>query len=1353
MSVVGPADGSRLMRSGTHEQSSIIPPRKRKYRELWAVAHGCEFNISDDGSKGDALPHNGSRPIQADDLLTLNKSSHIFAVQTPPNLHIDIIKPSLSLSDVFKFEGIPPPQATSKTSPDTTSPNGQSHATQNLPSASSNTPTTKPSPRVPTASTSANSSTAVTKSQSSTITIPSAKPSASPSPSLQPNPAAAAPRAAQTSPTSTLASLPAPTNGAQPQANPSLVANGAQSLLPLKTATTAPTAPTPTLETNLAKSEKKLSTTLDHDTNGITTETSSPESLAATATTPAAHDVSAGTSPGNDTTSIMDRPDVNRDEANEPLLKKARLSEKQDTDSTSEAIRAQLLEESAALVRKQSVMSSTSGESSKPTNPLPQTLPPSPISENKEIADSQESNTTETDEKEEGKAGNSDSTKTTHTQPLLAPNITSSIDITTANPSTDEKLAEHSTGPELPNKRQKTMSEIMGKKAKTSGTINLKLLSRVNKNVANKPPNPHVIFGKQPQRTRDLGSEAPEGGYIPGSNYFTPLFFQTFIQSSKWMRPLDEVLYQAHKTITTTDLNVSLQDAQACRILRRVYHLQQGDKWSLRQPKRAAEPTRPPSHWDTLLQEMRWMRTDFRQEHKWKRAAARSLAFDCAEWVESTKEDRLAMQVPACIPPRHSDAMDIDGEKPPPVPDLDPSSSATTPTDSEELHEPLDFLPPSALFSLGQRDLVFEVQDSPTAESMLLELPMFGAPLKVPEFDGGCPDYDPDAHWRRPAIPLSKYVERGMNLKEIKPPHKPSRFRYALEDDDENAHPSKTIPLPPKCTQVALFSPEHRQTRDRLHMGHQFRPPTEFPMPPQSFFENRHSSMWTQNEDEELCGLVQKYSYNWSLISSLVNGKSQFISAAERRTPWECFERWIMLDGLPPDMQKTQYFKAYNNRIENAQRLLLQSYQVAQQQAAANPNGAVTPSKRRQSTPVKVERRRNQKHISIIESMRKLAKKREAALQKQQQAANNATVRKPGDITQPRPTKTPRDYSLMRFERDQAITGKMMSQIAAQREQRRQIIARQNQIFAVATSQMPHGNAAAMSAQLTAGNNPRINVPNPAMLTAAVAAGGQARPRIPIAPGVSGLQNIPAHLIPNIPVNGVGQVPMNANIVAAAQQRLQQQQQPATQADVLMEVRRITEQQRALQQQQQPVSQQSTPNQSQSPHSSPQLSQGTTMPANSPPVRAGVPLTQQAILANAQAVMNSMSTNGTNLAAPNRNPHVAAALAANTTPRPPGQLAIPPSLLPTYNILETTIRQKHPTITPDQVRQLATTELTRMMLARQQTISQSAMTAASVSTPKLPPQTPVLQQTSQAEGAVAQRAASVVSGSATPKSK
>lgn len=204
-------------------------------------------------------------------------------------------------------------------------------------------------------------------------------------------------------------------------------------------------------------------------------------------------------------------------------------------------------------------------------------------------------------------------------------------------------------------------------------------------------------------------------------------------------------------------------------------------------------------------------------------------------------------------------------------------------------------------------------------------------------------------------------------------------------------------------------------------------------MPPQSFLESRTASQWTWAEDEQLKSLVRECCYNWSLISAMASTRSAFASGAERRTPWECFERWVSfgsLEGLPNDLTRNPFFKAYQIRIDAAQRSIAQQNQSAQQQVG--PNGAVTPvPRRRPTTSIRVERRRNQKHLALIEAMRKLAKKRETAAQKAQHAANLAAMRKANEVPRQQiQNKTPRDYSIMRWERDQALAERMAAYAA-----------------------------------------------------------------------------------------------------------------------------------------------------------------------------------------------------------------------------------------------------------------------------------------------------------------------------------
>lgn len=544
-----------------------------------------------------------------------------------------------------------------------------------------------------------------------------------------------------------------------------------------------------------------------------------------------------------------------------------------------------------------------------------------------------------------------------------------------------------------------------------------------------------VVFAKQPARPAHDSALVQSGSQSQDikDDYFMPLFIATASSDRRGViPPLDGLIQSAHKTITTSNAYVPLNENQTSKVLKRIYNLQSAGRWSLRQPERAKEPVRPSSHWDVLLQEVKWMRTDFREERKWKMAVARNMAYACAEWVAACPEDRKLLQVIARLPPMDSRDVEMRDH---PTPDLVASGEFDSPLEEfdEEPHiNLLETVPPTAIFGLQDDDVVFGLRRSPMTDKLLDELPMYGAPLTVPAAELSMTDIDPDRAWKKRALPLSKYVEGRMELKMEGPPKKRSRFEYEEEDDDEDAvvfgeSGQKRPILLPEKSDVALFNPEHRHIRERIHTGHQFRPPSEFPMPLQTFFECRTASQWTWAEDDELKSLVREFSYNWSLISNMLASRSLFSSGAERRTPWECFERWIHLEGLPADMQKTHYFRAYNSRVEAANRNVM-----AQQapQPTNNAQGQVQQQRRRTTTSVRVERRRNQKHLTLVDAMRKLAKKRETNLQKQQHAASLAAMRKAQEVPQPRgPLKTPQQLSKIKYDHEQRLKE---SQIAYQ---------------------------------------------------------------------------------------------------------------------------------------------------------------------------------------------------------------------------------------------------------------------------------------------------------------------------------
>ena len=505
-----------------------------------------------------------------------------------------------------------------------------------------------------------------------------------------------------------------------------------------------------------------------------------------------------------------------------------------------------------------------------------------------------------------------------------------------------------------------------------------------------------VVFARQqPQNTTTELDQAQVGDSASRSDswnqdYLLPLFVaQAAAPPQSLQPPLAALLASAHKTLSTENLLAEFHEQQDCRILRKIYQLQHANRWSLRQLEKSFEPTRPTTHWDVLLGQMEWMRTDFREERKWKITGAKILADWCAAWVSCGTEERRLLQVNfRRLPVR----LQIDSTSIP-TPDL-VSSNEDDSSDAMDDDLPLTLtkqpFAPATIFSYAPDDIVFSLNKTPASEKLLSELPLYQPSFELENAVLSSVDFTPDRAWQTALVPLSKFAEGKLTTADSSTLKRRSRYDY--EDLDELDGESATritdsLPgvtkdiIPPEQQDIALFNPENKHIRDRIHAGHAFRPPTDCSMPSQAFFESRHSSQWTAGEDDELRRLVKEYAFNWSLISSCLSTTSLFSSGAERRTPWECFERWVNhLEGLPSEMSKLAYFKAYSSRLQAAQRTLEQQY--AQQ--AHNANAQQMPNRRRNALPIRVDRRKNNKHLALIHAMQKLAKKRETAMQKQQ---------------------------------------------------------------------------------------------------------------------------------------------------------------------------------------------------------------------------------------------------------------------------------------------------------------------------------------------------------------------------------
>ena len=600
----------------------------------------------------------------------------------------------------------------------------------------------------------------------------------------------------------------------------------------------------------------------------------------------------------------------------------------------------------------------------------------------------------------------------------------------------------------------------------------------------------------------------------PERDYLEPLFrIQAHDSPSIKTNSLPELLRSSTKTLSTEDHFTSIHERMDYRMLRRIYQLQNANKWSFRQMEKCREPPQPVTHHDNVMAEMKWMCKDFRAERKMKKSVCAWLAQRCADWVAASAEERKHMQIK--VKPTSPRKMSKQDEL---VPDLESSGESAnedegmpaTPKDVEHF--------PSRL--VVDSELLGHVKELEKAGSLKKAL------HEVPEWK----PVDPEI--AAPITKVSKFTEGKVLPKQQHPFRKRSRFDYEDEDELRDQPSSKRlreeIAMPAEDQEIALFHPENKPIRDRLHANNAFRPPSEFQMPSTPFYEFRNGSQWVWEDDQKLRKLAKDYSFNWSLIADEMNLPSAFKSGMERRTPWECFERWVDLEQLPAEMRKTVYFKTWYQRLELSQQAVERRYQsqvaAVQQAQANNPSGQQQPHMpvRRRTQPTRVEKRKTTRYLWVVDAMRKLARKREAAAFKQAESQRAAAQRKSSqqnEAPQQRgPMPTPQEFSKTRYERDLAMIEvnrqRQAKMLEAQRQRGAQMMrASQGMPNGMPNQQRPQTAQQAQGGQPSGQQQPQVNGQMP----------NQQRQQVPMA-----VRN--GHLaVPHMNAQGVPQAHMRQN--------------------------------------------------------------------------------------------------------------------------------------------------------------------------------------------------------------------------------
>ncbi|SCU79768.1 LADA_0B03048g1_1 [Lachancea dasiensis] len=470
--------------------------------------------------------------------------------------------------------------------------------------------------------------------------------------------------------------------------------------------------------------------------------------------------------------------------------------------------------------------------------------------------------------------------------------------------------------------------------------------------------------------------------------------------------PLIKLIPAAHKVLTSEIMNSALNECRIAVVSSRIEELRRSGLWSLRQPKKFLDPWDQlkdvETHWGTLLEEAKWLFYDFDEFNKYKRAA-------CFTMAQAVMDFWNYGQV-CCI--RRAPIKHIETEQ-----DSSKIASETTEENCDTKEAPLQVC--EADFSLyPHRDTTNESvnvelllkRPDPSQEIPALDIPTVNTEVYAEDIKKRTSPFKLHISFDDFGLVERKILDdvpiySGITNKEASDNERSnicfepiSKSTVLLDDDHYLKIAERQIieeepSLIPFSKRRGMFYGNRR--------SHYLRPPIA---PSLRYLRCRTPTIWLPQDDQNLVKNINTYAYNWELISAHMSSRStrSYCSNIERRTPWQCFERFIQLN------EKFQFIDMKGPRAHNAQLWLIEAHKLQQQQ-------------KRRISPLGVGEesiQRGHKRLrwaSMFEAMRKCIKKRENAPR-----PNPAQPRKPLDCKNTT-VPTPAEMSQLKAQRDDAL--------------------------------------------------------------------------------------------------------------------------------------------------------------------------------------------------------------------------------------------------------------------------------------------------------------------------------------------
>lgn len=424
--------------------------------------------------------------------------------------------------------------------------------------------------------------------------------------------------------------------------------------------------------------------------------------------------------------------------------------------------------------------------------------------------------------------------------------------------------------------------------------------------------------------------------------------------------PLTKLLPSSNKVLMTENFELALLEGKIAVLYLRIEELKRQGKWSLRQPQR---------HYDPYT----YLKKNKKKEFTWDYVLREG------EWMAEDFKQGSRWKRACCVEISQAVQAYWRGEE--------VTIKAVKPKLAlkDTSVNPVLYLDPST--DLNKNDA-----------AILGNLPSFSP------FDQDTSAYQILKHMELPLIPILRLIH----------PVEPSQDWYNLYTQEE-PESNETVPETALTAKGSPFGNLRRFT---------FLKP---PKPPLiKNIEFRTPTIWLPDDDKLLIHYIAEFGFNWELILEHLLASLQtallklYLANIERRTPWQCFERYIQL----------------NENFQFADMKGMYAYHAQQWLEQAHKQQLTT---KRRISPLGVgldliqRGHRRLRWALMFDAMRKLMKKREDAardrLQLHRKASEGVSQQNQKKLGSDR-VPTPAELSKLKFENDKSIRKAYMDQRA-----------------------------------------------------------------------------------------------------------------------------------------------------------------------------------------------------------------------------------------------------------------------------------------------------------------------------------